>query len=345
MKSPQFLARRHALRTGAAAIAAPVLAACGGGGSASSYAQSAPSAVNDALAAFAKLEPETTGAMLRVDTPQSPWSAAHGADRKLFVASGFKTFVLGQFLRDHEVARNGITESSPCEVSDRLRSSGSSVLGGLTGTSNYRNALEAMIAHSDNTATDIALAQAEPDRVRALISQAGLSSTQIPTSTRRVFSYLAGAPVGVDLGWAGMLRMQNNEDLGFAPRTDVINANESMLSSAADMTSWYQQVLTGKFFQKPATTQEFKRISSMADALWMVVPQDTIAFGKGGSIDWEDFHALCVAGQMRVKDVPVSFCFTLNWRGGTATSGSRTGEFGDITSKVLAAAAAAVRGS
>ena len=58
-----------------------------------------------------------------------------------------------------------------------------------------------MIAHSDNTATDIALAKVGPAKVRALIAEAGLTATQIPDSTRRLFSYIAGAPEGRT--WAG----------------------------------------------------------------------------------------------------------------------------------------------
>lgn len=343
MNKTPLLARRHALRTAAAALATPAIVACGGGGSRLSFAQAAPASVSQALAEYARMEPETSNALVRVDAPLAPWSAAHGQDRKLFIASAVKTFILAQFLRDNEVARNGVTEATACEVSDLHRSPGSPVLGQLSGTSNYRNALEAMISHSDNMGTDITLSAVEADRVRTLIAQAGLAQTQMPDSTRRLFSYLAGAPVGVDLGWANMLRMQNGDNLGLTPRTDVINAHQSMLSSATDMVSWYQQVLTGKFFAQPATRREFKRISSMGDALWIVVPEDIIAYGKGGSIDWEGFHALCVAGQMRVKEVPVSFCFTLNWRGNTSDSNSRTGEFAAATAKVLAAVADTMR--
>ena len=50
----------------------------------------------------------------------------------------------------------------------------------------------------------------------------------------------------------------------------------------------------GAFFEKPATLVEFKRIQAMANALVRVVPPDTIAYGKGGSIDWEGFHCFCL---------------------------------------------------
>jgi beta-lactamase class A len=344
MKST-FLERRQALRTVAASLAAPAIAACGGAGSSGAFAQSVPTAVSEALAAYAQMAPQTSSALVRAEAPTGTWSAGHNPDAKLFVGSAVKTFILAQFLRDVESARNGLTSTAPCDISDLYRTPGASVLGSLSGTSNYRNVLEAMIAHSDNMATDIALAKAEPARVRALIAQAGLTQTQIPESTRRLFSYLAGAPYGVDLGWQGMVRLANNDSQGFTPRTDVINANESMLSSATDMVSWYQQVLAGKFFQKPATTREFKRISSMADALWIAVPDDVVGYGKGGSVDWEGFHALCLAGQMRTRDVPVSFCFTLNWSGGSSDSMTRVGEFGHAVAQVLSQVSASVRGS
>ena len=45
----------------------------------------------------------------------------------------------------------------------------------------------------------------------------------------------------------------------------------------------------------------------------IVVPQDTPAYGKGGSIDWNGFHCLAVAGQMIVATTPVTFCLMLNW--------------------------------
>jgi beta-lactamase class A len=339
MKS-KLLERRRALGTLAATIAAPAIAACGGCSDA--FAQSVPPGVSQAMADYAAMEPLTSAALVRVDAPAGTWTSSHNPDAKLFVGSAIKTFILAQILLDVEAGRNGLTQNTACDINDDFRSLSSSVLGGLTGTSNYRNALEAMIAHSDNMGTDIALAKAEPDRVRALIAQAGLTQTQIPDSTRRLFSYLAGAPIGVDLGWAGMLNIVNGVNTGLTPRSDAINANETMASSATDMVSWYQQALTGKFFQTPTALREFKRISAMADALWITVPADTISYGKGGSIDWAGFHALCVAGQMRTRDVPVSFCFTLNWTG-TADSNARGGEFAGAIAKVLAQVDAAIR--
>jgi beta-lactamase class A len=61
-----------------------------------------------------------------------------------------------------------------------------------------------MIAHSDNTAPDIATEKVGADRLRALIAEAGLSSIRIPESTCLFRSYILGAAAGVDLGWPGV---------------------------------------------------------------------------------------------------------------------------------------------
>ena len=77
-----------------------------------------------------------------------------------------------------------------------------------------------------------------------------------------------------------------------------MNDHQTMLSTAEEMVHWYQRALKGEFFRKPETLLEFKRIQAMADSLWHVVPADTLAYGKGGSIDWQDFHCFALSGQM-----------------------------------------------
>ena len=94
-----------------------------------------------------------------------------------------------------------------------------------------------------------------------------------------------------------------------------LNDRQTMASTASEMVHWYQQALRGTFFKKPETLVEFKRIQAMADSLIHVVPADTVAYGKGGSIDWDNFHCFSLAGQMIVGKVPVTFCFTINWTG------------------------------
>jgi beta-lactamase class A len=243
--------------------------------------------------------------------------AAYKSARIRFVGSAVKTFILNKFLQDVEEGR--LDENELLDVNDDVRSLSSLVLQEMTGRQPGKVILEAMISHSDNTATDIALKQVGPDRVRAFIRSAGLKSVRIPDSTRRLFSYLAGAPAGVDKGWSGMLQLEQGHLFG-EPRP-AINNVESMLASCNDFVSYYRRALKGEFFKNDATLVEFKRIQAMADALPLVVPPDIAAYGKGGSIDdFTGFHAFCIPGQMvirrsRGEKIPVTFCFIVNWTG------------------------------
>ena len=295
--------RRRVLALAASACAAPALVNTAG-------AAGDPARVQAAVERFARLSP-TTSALVVAEHLAAPWRVAHDPGARLFVGSAVKTFILAQYLREVEAGR--LTEKAQVAIDDAVRSPASPVFLKLTGTTEARSVLEAMIAHSDNTATDVALAAAGPAQVRALIAAAGLKDTQIPDSTRRLISYLAGAPEGVDIGWDGVLRVEKG-DMPGTPRNPM-NDKQTMVSTAEDLVRWYQQALRGAFFNKPATLAEFKRIQAMADAIAMTVPPDTVAYGKGGSIDWEGFHCLAFAGQMIVAKVPVTFCLTVNWNG------------------------------
>jgi beta-lactamase class A len=292
--------------------------------------------VKAAVARFAVLP--SASCLLVAAHPTASWQVAHLPTVRLFVGSAVKTFILAQFLRDVEQGR--LTEDQQITIDDTVRSLSSPVMLDLTGKTAARNVLEAMIAHSDNTATDAAMAAVGADRVRALIAEAGLKATQIPESTRRLFSWLAGAPEGVDVGWAGMQRL--SQTLPGAAARAALNERQTMASTAEDMVRWYQQALRGVFFKKPATLLEFKRIQAMADSLPHVVPPDTMAYGKGGSIDWEGFHCFCLSGQMIVGRVPITFCFTINWTGADDSVGGMFAAYAAAIVDVLQEAARAV---
>ena len=240
-------------------------------------------------------------------------AAADSPASQLFVASAIKTFIVCQYLRDVEAGR--LSEDEQLPVNDSVRNSDSPVLLNLTGTTQARAVLEAMITHSDDTATDIALLRVGPDRVRSFIAAAGLRATLIPDSTRRFFSYNVGAPLGADIGWAGVQQvLASGQSLG--PPRPPLNDQETLASSADDMVSYYKRALAGQFFTRPATLTEFKRIHLTNVAF----PDDTIGYAKGGSDDAvaerstvADFHVLSYAGQMVVNATPVTFCFVVNW--------------------------------
>ncbi len=301
--------------------------------------------VKAAIDRFAKLPVESASCF--VDAGKL-WNLGHDKDKPLFVGSAVKTFILAQYLRAVEAGR--LKEDGLCVIDDNLRSFSSPVFGdrqlkdkpepdlALTGKTLARNVLEARIAHSDNTATDVALAAANVEDVRKLIAEAGLTTVRVPTSTRRLFAYLASG-VDKDVSWSELQRLL---DKPTNPQP-AINQVQSMVGSAVDMVRWYQNALSGKYFKQQSTLVEFKRIQAMADALVHVVPADTMAYGKGGSINWNKFHCFSLPGQMMVHArTPVTFCFTINWTGPEESLDPTFKSYVAAVADVLAASAKAI---
>ena len=87
-------------------------------------------------------------------------------------------------------------------------------------------ALEAMIAHSDNTATDIVLKHVGPENVDAFIAEIGLTQTVIPLSTHQFFGYAFGVE-----DWEGTTWDQlRNPDPSLSPRP-ILNDTITMAST------------------------------------------------------------------------------------------------------------------
>ena len=259
-------------------------------------------AVTDAIAGFAKLP---GASCLVIAEMKDPWKADYEPGARRFVGSALKTFILARYLRDVEEDKRKLDEQ--LAVNDTARTLNSPVFLNLNGTTTATSVLEAMITHSDNTATDIAMAAVGADRVRALIAEAGLKNTKIADSMRKMFCYLAGQ----DAGWP---RVKDLVEHPTHPRP-ALNDVMTMASTADDMVSWYRQSLRSAYFKTRAMIDEFARIQGMATALTQVVPPHIVAYGKGGSIDWQDFHCLSLPGDMVVGATHVTFCFTINWSG------------------------------
>lgn len=316
----------HRRRNFVALSAASALAAAGGAASASdgtndgSNLQQSDS-LGAALGRYLAL-PGTTSYLIHLGQGGSLGRIAHQPNLILFNASAYKTFVLGQYLRDAEAGR--LSEDEQVAIDDGVRMLSSPVLFNLTGTTTAQSVLEAMISHSDNTATDLATGKVGADRVRALIAEAGLRSIRIPDSTRRFFSYLLGAPAGVDLGWPGVVEVASNPP---GPLRPVLNQVITLAGNARDFVSWYEQALQGRFFTRPETLVEFKRIQAMSVQIPQAVPPDTPAYAKGGEFPSSDLSAKSLAGQMVVGDTPVTFCFLVNWEGSASDFPAVEAEF------------------
>lgn len=313
-----------------------VLAASAMATRAAAQAGAAPDdpALQAALQRFALL-PGEKSLLVEAADPGGAWRLALQPDLPLFVGSAFKTFVLAAWLQDVEAGRRSLEEQ--VSIDDGIRSPVSPVLEHLSGTTEARAVLEAMIAHSDNTATDAAMRILGAGRVRELVRAAGLSATRIPDSTRRMFSALAGAPPGTDLGWEG-IQQAIRQPVG--PVRPPVNELETSVSTATELVGWYRRALAGEFFRTPEMLTEFRRVQAMADAIPLIVPPGIAAYAKGGSIFWQDSNAVAVAGQMVVNAHPVGFCFSFNWKGEQSGVPGRMEAFRAAAAGVLARAAA-----
>jgi beta-lactamase class A len=258
------------------------------------------------------------------------------SSKQLFVGSAFKSFVLCEALRQAEpdVVKAITSQQLDLDASVWSLDSASFNPPNLIGKVSERTALEAMICHSDNTATDMCLKHVGPDKVRALVASMGLKSAMIPESTRSFFGYLLGAKDYRSFTW---------EQLGAAANSPIINKPmntvASMACSADDFVSYYSRALRGEFFQSKATLNQFLEILAMGDAIWLMpLPLGVSGFVKGGSIDVPGFHALCVPGGMLFDDRWVYFCLTINWTAAAETDPATVQAFAAAASAAMARA-------
>jgi beta-lactamase class A len=249
---------------------------------------------------------------------------AQNADQKLFVGSAIKAFVLCERMRQLDgpdilakiTARRPDGTTDPNEflaLNDTVWSEDSATFNPpfLSGQVTERTAMEAMILHSDNTATDMELKQTGPDRVRAFLAEAGLRNSAVPDSTRSFFGYLLGAHDYKNFTWAELVAAQkDNAPIVNSPLNDV----ETLASSADDLVSFYARSIQGEFFHHPQTLQQYRNVLSLGDVINLVpLPLGTSAFAKGGSIDVPGFHTLCVPGAMYFSGRWVYFAAIINW--------------------------------
>lgn len=255
--------------------------------------------------------------------------------KMMFVGSAIKTFILCESLRQVDspgLVRALTANQLALDASVWSLDSATFNPPNLIGKVSQRTALEAMIMHSDNTGTDMCIKHAGPDKVRAFIASAGLTNTQIPDSTRVFFGYLLGAKDYKNFTW---------EEIGAAANQPIVNSPmnkiETLASSADDFVSYYSRALQGDFFKNKETLNEFRRILSIGDAIWLLpLPLGVSAFVKGGSIDVPGFHAVCAPGGMFFDDRWVYFCLTINWHAKAETDPNTVSAFTAAGSRALA---------
>ena len=305
------VSRRNLVLGGLAAGAVPLLRS-----GVAEAAQNGPqgSIGDEILKLFAGLPGKVS---VKIDAPATSKGKAlqvssSNSAEQIFVGSAIKTFVLCEAFRqadsphvlDTITARQLSLDPSVWSV-DSPSFNPPNMIGQVT----ERTAMEAMIMHSDNTATDMMLKLAGPGNVRSFIASAGLTKSMIPDSTRAFFCYLLGLKNYKTATYLELVAASSGP-LVHSP----LNPVETLASSADNLVSYYSRALQGEFFRHKETLSQFLEILSIGDAIWGIpVPLGVSAFMKGGSIDVPGFHAICAPGGLFFNDRWVYFCFTINW--------------------------------
>jgi beta-lactamase class A len=232
----------------------------------------------------------------------------------LFVASAYKTFLLCERMRQldsPDIVRK--LENANVALDSSVWSPGSPTFNppNVTGTVHERATLEAMITSSDNTATDMTTKIVGISNARDFISSIGLTQTLIPDSTRAFAAYVFGADNYLTITWDQLMTLMEEAE-GLAH--PFLNNVETLASTADDLVSYYSRALTGAFFQHPQTLNEFQRILTLCDFIYMIpLPTGVSAYAKSGNVDSPGFLARSIAGGMFVANRWVFFAFIINW--------------------------------
>jgi len=262
--------------------------------------------------------------------------AVLNGQQRLFSASANKVFILCERLRqlDSPNVTNQLG-AHELQLDKNVWSLGSTVFNppALSGLVSEKTTMEAMIVHSDNTATDMILKEAGPNRVRQFIGGVGLPNTLIPDSTRALFAYVQGALNYLTISW--------DESLSLLDRSAVhplLNDIETLASSANDLVSFYERALQGGFFRNQETLTEFRRILALGDINYLVgFPLGVNAFGKAGYFDSTGTHGRCIAGGMFTANRWVYFAAIINWDAASPTDPATEAAFYDALRKAIAA--------
>ena len=268
-------------------------------------------------AAFADLPGRRAVKIWAPSTNRSrPFLTQFNAQQRLFSASANKAFILCERLSqlDSPSVEEQL-DTNELRLDQNVWSPGSTVFNApnLSGIVSERTAMEAMITHSDNTATDMVLKQAGADNVRQFIGSIGLVSTMIPDSTRALAGYLFGAPNYRTITWEELLSLLGRQTPVTVP---ALNDVETFSSSANDLVSFYEGALQGNFCRNQETLEEFRRIMLLGDITHIVpFPLGPNVFGKAGYFDLPGQHARCIAGGMYLSKSNrwVYFAAILNW--------------------------------
>src|SRR5262245_34460100 len=196
-------------------------------------------------------------------------SAQLDPNRVLFAASALKTFVLCEALRQADSADvDRVLEEKMLRLDSSVWAFSSPTFNSpdLRGTVSERTALEAMITRSDNTATDMMFKLVGAENVRAFIAAQGLTNTRVPDSTRAIWAHIYGAKNPKTTTWNTLNRRVKTQK----PVHPLLNDVQTFASSAGDLVTYYSRALQGDFFTHRETLNEFRRILTLCDYIYLV---------------------------------------------------------------------------
>lgn len=210
----------------------------------------------------------------------------HRADEPMEVGSCFKAFVAAECCR--RVERGLLRWDEPVTLTPELRVPSSAAFGDLPDgtTVAAREAADAMIAVSDNTATDLLLRRLGTDTVRSLVAEIGLAATRLPESVRAVYDAAAAHPEG---------------------------RAEACVSTMRDLTRFHDRALGGDLFAEPSSLAAFKAVMRQED-----LDQGTawaggiLCYRKSGRLDPPPLLAVAMAGAFEADGWRVPFAFACN---------------------------------
>jgi hypothetical protein len=226
------------------------------------------------------------------------------ADAQVFCASTFKGYVLAQCVRMMEAKLLRLDDK--LTITDDNKSPGGHYWNYVPGTQvSVGQALNEMIHHSDNTATDMLLAKVTPKAVRDLLAQHSIGGVIIPNSTRAFVIECFG--LGPDRGADTTREIAACIDHGTvknSPYGDKVT--QRMVSPAASLSRFYGSTAypTAGWFETPEGWDLFQHVLATTPAGMMLMvgtPHADVVFFKGGSLDLQPYNVAAGAGRMVLR--------------------------------------------
>jgi hypothetical protein len=238
--------------------------------------------------------------LLQPTTP--PNICSLNADAQVFCASTFKGYVLAQCVRAIEAKLLRLDDQ--LTITDDNKSPGGHYWNYVPGTEvSVGQAMNEMIHHSDNTATDMLLAKVTPRAVRDLLARHSIGDVNIPDSTRAFVIECFG--LGPDRGAATTREIAECIKSGTVKHSPY-TAGQRMASPAASLRLFYGSTAlsTAGWFETPAGRDLFQHVLATTPAGMLLMagtPNADVVFFKGGSLDLQPYNVAAGAGRMVLR--------------------------------------------